>query len=63
MIHHLSIAERNPQQAAEVLAQLMGGKAVPFPHCMTTQGEDHVQEGPRPETRNAPFPGLVRQSR
>jgi hypothetical protein len=32
MIHHLSIAARNPQQAAEVLAQLMGGKAVPFPH-------------------------------
>lgn len=31
MIHHLSIAAQNPQRAAEVLAELMGGKAVPFP--------------------------------
>ena len=31
MIHHLSIAARDPKQAAEVLAELMGGKAVPFP--------------------------------
>ena len=31
MIHHLSIAARDPQQAAEVLAELMGGTAVPFP--------------------------------
>lgn len=31
MIHHLSIAARDPQQAAAVLAELMGGKAVPFP--------------------------------
>src|SRR3989442_12986597 len=31
MIHHLSIAARDPQQAAGVLAELMGGKAVPFP--------------------------------
>ena len=31
MIHHLSIAARNPQKAAEVLAELMGGQAVPFP--------------------------------
>ena len=31
MIHHLSIAARNPQQAASVLAELMGGTAVPFP--------------------------------
>ena len=31
MIHHLSIAARNPKQAAEVLADLMGGTAVPFP--------------------------------
>jgi hypothetical protein len=31
MIHHLSIAAREPQQAAGVLAELMGGKAVPFP--------------------------------
>jgi hypothetical protein len=26
MIHHLSIAALNPQQATEVLAQLMGDK-------------------------------------
>ena len=31
MIHHLSIAARDPKQAAEVLAELMGGTAVPFP--------------------------------
>ena len=31
MIHHLSIAARDPQRAAGVLAELMGGKAVPFP--------------------------------
>ena len=31
MIHHLSIAARDPKDSAEVLAQIMGGKAVPFP--------------------------------
>jgi len=31
MIHHLSIAARDPKHAAEVLAEIMGGKAVPFP--------------------------------
>src|SRR6478672_6873185 len=31
MIHHLSIAARDPQRAASVLAELMGGRAVPFP--------------------------------
>jgi hypothetical protein len=31
MIHHLSIAARDPKHAAGVLAQLMGGTAVPFP--------------------------------
>src|ERR1700732_5443495 len=31
MIHHLSIAARDPKQVAEVLAELMGGVAVPFP--------------------------------
>src|SRR5260370_14644968 len=31
MIHHLSIAARDPQHVARVLAELMGGKAVPFP--------------------------------
>jgi catechol 2,3-dioxygenase-like lactoylglutathione lyase family enzyme len=31
MIHHLSIAARDPQHTAEVLAEIMGGRAVPFP--------------------------------
>src|ERR1700722_20873350 len=31
MIHPLSIAAGDPQHAADVLAELMGGKAVPFP--------------------------------
>jgi len=31
MIHHLSIAARDPKRAAGVLAELMGGTAVPFP--------------------------------
>lgn len=31
MIHHLSIAARDPKQAAGVLAELMGGTAIPFP--------------------------------
>src|SRR6516225_1581919 len=31
MIHHLSIAAHDPQRVAGVLAELMGGVAVPFP--------------------------------
>lgn len=31
MIHHLSIAARDPQKAAGVLAEMMGGTSVPFP--------------------------------
>jgi hypothetical protein len=31
MIHHLSIAAREPQHVAGVLAEFMGGVAVPFP--------------------------------
>ncbi len=31
MIHHLSIAARDPKTAAGVLAELMGGTSVPFP--------------------------------
>lgn len=31
MIHHLSIAARDPKRAAGVLAEIMGGTAVPFP--------------------------------
>jgi hypothetical protein len=30
MIHHLSIAARNPQHVAEVLAEFMGGAATRF---------------------------------
>lgn len=30
MIHHVSIPARNPQHVAEVLAEVMGGKSVPF---------------------------------
>jgi hypothetical protein len=31
MIHHLSIAANDPQHAAGVLAEIMGGQSVPFP--------------------------------
>src|SRR5215831_11774431 len=31
MFHHLSIAARDPQHVAGVLAEIMGGVAVPFP--------------------------------
>jgi hypothetical protein len=31
MIHHLSIAARDPQHVADILAEFMGGIAVPFP--------------------------------
>jgi hypothetical protein len=31
MIHHLSIAAREPKAVADVLAEIMGGRAVPFP--------------------------------
>jgi hypothetical protein len=30
MIHHVSIAAREPQRVAEVLAELMNGKCFPF---------------------------------
>lgn len=30
MIHHVSIPARNPEHVAEVLAEVMGGRAVPF---------------------------------
>ncbi|WP_066380139.1 hypothetical protein [Anabaena sp. CA = ATCC 33047] len=33
MIHHISISAENPQQVAQVLAEVLDGKAVPFfPH-------------------------------
>ena len=31
MIHHLSIAARDPQRVADALAEIMGGRSVPFP--------------------------------
>jgi hypothetical protein len=31
MIHHVSIPARNPRHVAKVLAELMGGRAYPFP--------------------------------
>jgi hypothetical protein len=31
MIHHLSIAARDPKTAGAVLAEIMGGQSVPFP--------------------------------
>ena len=31
MIHHLSIAARDPKHVAGILAEIMGGEAVPFP--------------------------------
>ena len=31
MIHHLSIAARDPRHVAGVLAEFMGGISVPFP--------------------------------
>ncbi|MTJ10532.1 MULTISPECIES: hypothetical protein [unclassified Anabaena] len=31
MIHHLSISAQNPQRVAEVLAEVMNGKVIPFP--------------------------------
>jgi hypothetical protein len=33
MIHHMSIAVKNPQHVARVLAEIMQGQAVPFPPC------------------------------
>lgn len=31
MIHHISIAARDPKRVADVLAELLGGQAFPFP--------------------------------
>lgn len=45
MIHHVSIPARNPQHVAEVLAELMGGRSVPFGPLegafMATSGDPH----------------------
>ena len=61
MIHHLSIAARDPKHSAEVLAEIMGGKAVPFPpnpgSFFALQLDDHGSgvEGPNcsPPARKA----------
>jgi hypothetical protein len=45
MIHHVSIPARNPQHVAEVLAEVMGGRCVPFGPLegafMAISGDDH----------------------
>jgi hypothetical protein len=45
MIHHLSIAVKDPEHVAKVLAQLMGGYSCPFPVSkgayMAMQLDDH----------------------
>jgi hypothetical protein len=45
MIHHISIPAREPQHVAEVLAELMGGRCVPFGPLegafMATSGDAH----------------------
>ena len=53
MIHHLSIAARDPKHVAGILAELMGGVAVPFPanpaSFFALQLDDHGL-ATRPET-------------
>jgi hypothetical protein len=46
MLHHVSIGARNPSHVADVLAELMRGRAYPFPggfrnSFMTLAGDDH----------------------
>jgi len=46
MIHHVSIAARQPRHVAEVLAELMNGRAYPFPggiadSFMAVSGDAH----------------------
>lgn len=46
MIHHVSISARDPKHVADVLAELMEGKAYPFPggiadSFMAVTGDDH----------------------
>jgi hypothetical protein len=45
MIHHISIPARDPQHVSEVLAELMGGRSVPFGPLdgafMATSGDQH----------------------
>ena len=46
MIHHVSISARNPKHVADVLAELMNGRAYPFPggiadSFMAVTGDEH----------------------
>ena len=45
MIHHVSIPARNPERVAKVLAEVMGGKCVPFGPLegafMAMSGDEH----------------------
>ena len=46
MIHHVSISAKAPQHVAEVLAELMNGRAYPFPggvadSFMAVSGDEH----------------------
>lgn len=46
MIHHVSISARDPKHVAEVLAELMNGRAYPFPggiadSFMAVSGDEH----------------------
>ena len=64
MIHHLSIAARDPKHVAAVLAEIMGGKAVPFPPnpgsdlCLAddvAEAEDH-ESGSKTNLASPPPP-------
>ena len=37
MIHHVSISARDPKHVADVLAELMKGRAYPFPGGVATR--------------------------
>ena len=45
MIHHISISAKNPRQVAEILAEVLGGRATPFPvhpgSYMAFPGDEH----------------------
>jgi hypothetical protein len=46
MIHHISISAQDPEHVAAVLAELMGGRAFPFPgriahSFMAVSGDEH----------------------
>ena len=54
MIHHLSIAARNPQHVAEVLAEFMGGAATRFmPNPGSWFAHQHDEYGTGVEVHSA----------